>query len=299
MYNKNYTRKNMYKLVAIDLDGTLLNSYGEVSEKNKKAIKKAMQNGKEIVIASGRPLQSAKSFALESGASNYVTCGNGSLLYDVKNDKILFDKFIDRQKVLEIIKICEENSIFYCLYTENLTISKALNYNILFYNNENKKMPEDKQTNIKIISDIYKYVEENPNIGILKITICDESSIIFGGIIKRLRQISDVDVLDVQHMARKVITSGTEDVKVEYHYTEITSKDVNKWLAIQDLANRLNIKSSEVIAIGDNMNDKEMIENAGLGVIMGNSAEYMREFADVVAPTNNDDGVAYILEKYL
>lgn len=299
MYNKNYTRKNMYKLIAIDLDGTLLNSYGEVSEKNKKAIKKAMQNGKEIVIASGRPLQSAKSFALESGASNYVTCGNGSLLYDVKNDKILFDKFIDRQKVLEIIKICEENSIFYCLYTENLTISKALNYNILFYNNENKKMPEDKQTNIKIISDIYKYVEENPNIGILKITICDESSIIFGGIIKRLRQISDVDVLDVQHMARKVITSGTEDVKVEYHYTEITSKDVNKWLAIQDLANRLNIKSSEVIAIGDNMNDKEMIENAGLGVIMGNSAEYMHEFADVVAPTNNDDGVAYILEKYL
>lgn len=299
MYNKNYTRKNMYKLVAIDLDGTLLNSYGEVSEKNKKAIKKAMQNGKEIVIASGRPLQSAKSFALESGASNYVTCGNGSLLYDVKNDKILFDKFIDRQKVLEIIKICEENSIFYCLYTENLTISKALNYNILFYNNENKKMPEDKQTNIKIISDIYKYVEENSNIGILKITICDESSIIFGGIIKRLRQISDVDVLDVQHMARKVITSGTEDVKVEYHYTEITSKDVNKWLAIQDLANRLNIKSSEVIAIGDNMNDKEMIENAGLGVIMGNSAEYMHEFADVVAPTNNDDGVAYILEKYL
>mgnify|MGYP002570633184 FL=1 len=290
MYNKNYTRKNMYKLVAIDLDGTLLNSYGEVSEKNKKAIKKAMQNGKEIVIASGRPLQSAKSFALESGASNYVTCGNGSLLYDVKNDKILFDKFIDRQKVLEIIKICEENSIFYCLYTENLTISKALNYNILFYNNENKKMPEDKQTNIKIISDIYKYVEENSNIGILKITICDESSIIFGGIIKRLRQISDVDVLDVQHMARKVITSGTEDVKVEYHYTEITSKDVNKWLAIQDLANRLNIKSSEVIAIGDNMNDKEMIENAGLGVIMGNSAEYMHEFAD---------GVAYILEKYL
>ena len=299
MYNKNYTRKNMYKLVAIDLDGTLLNSYGEVSEKNKKAIKKAMQNGKEIVIASGRPLQSAKSFALESGASNYVTCGNGSLLYDVRNDKILFDKFIDRQKVLEIIKICEENSIFYCLYTENLTISKTLNYNILFYNNENKKMPEDKQTNIKIISDIYKYVEENPNIGILKITICDESSIIFGGIIKRLRQISDVDVLDVQHMARKVITSGTEDVKVEYHYTEITSKDVNKWIAIQNLANILNIKSSEVIAIGDNMNDMEMIENAGLGVMMGNSAEYMHEFADVVAPTNNDDGVAYILEKYL
>lgn len=289
----------MYKLVTIDLDGTLLNSYGEISERNKNAIKNAVSKGVEIVIASGRPLQSARSFALEAGASNYVICGNGSLLYNVKNNEILFDKFIERQKVLKIIKICEENSIFYCLYTENLTISKSLNYNILFYNNENKKMTEDKQTNIKIISDIYKYVEENPSVGILKITICDESAIIFGGIIKKLRKINDVDVLDVQHMARKVITSGTEEIKVEYHYTEITSKDVNKWAAILKLADRLKIDPKEIIAIGDNMNDKDMIENAGLGVIMGNSAEYMHKFADVVAPTNNDDGVAEILEKYL
>ncbi len=289
----------MYKLVTIDLDGTLLNSYGEISERNKNAIKNAVSKGVEIVIASGRPLQSARSFALEAGASNYAICGNGSLLYNVKNNEILFDKFIERQKVLEIIKICEENSIFYCLYTENLTISKSLNYNILFYNNENKKMTEDKQTNIKIISDIYKYVEENPSVGILKITICDESAIIFGGIIKKLRKINDVDVLDVQHMARKVITSGTEEIKVEYHYTEITSKDVNKWAAILNLADRLKIDPKEIIAIGDNMNDKDMIENAGLGVIMGNSAEYMHKFADVVAPTNNDDGVAEILEKYL
>ena len=289
----------MYKLVTIDLDGTLLNSYGEISERNKNAIKNAVSKGVEIVIASGRPLQSARSFALEAGASNYAVCGNGSLLYNVKNNEILFDKFIERQKVLEIIKICEENSIFYCLYTENLTISKSLNYNILFYNNENKKMTEDKQTNIKIISDIYKYVEENPSVGILKITICDESAIIFGGIIKKLRKINDVDVLDVQHMARKVITSGTEEIKVEYHYTEITSKDVNKWAAILKLADRLKIDPKEIIAIGDNMNDKDMIENAGLGVIMGNSAEYMHKFADVVAPTNNDDGVAEILEKYL
>ena len=289
----------MYKLVTIDLDGTLLNSYGEISERNKNAIKNAVSKGVEIVIASGRPLQSARSFALEAGASNYAICGNGSLLYNVKNNEILFDKFIERQKVLEIIKICEENSIFYCLYTENLTISKSLNYNILFYNNENKKMTEDKQTNIKIISNIYKYVEENPSVGILKITICDESAIIFGGIIKKLRKINDVDVLDVQHMARKVITSGTEEIKVEYHYTEITSKDVNKWAAILKLADRLKIDPKEIIAIGDNMNDKDMIENAGLGVIMGNSAEYMHKFADVVAPTNNDDGVAEILEKYL
>ena len=144
----------MYKLIAIDLDGTLLNSYGTISEKNKEAIKKAQEMGTEVVISSGRTIQSAKSFANEVGANNYLICGNGSMLYDVQNHQVLYNKFLNKKKVLQIIKICEENSIFYSIYTENLTITKSLNYNILFYNNENKKMPDEKKTNIKIMENI-------------------------------------------------------------------------------------------------------------------------------------------------
>lgn len=289
----------MYKLVAIDLDGTLLNSYGTISERNKNAINNAQKKGTKIVIASGRPLQSARSFANEVGADNYVICGNGSVLYDLKNGQVLYNKFIDKQKALKIIKICEENSIFYSIYTENLTIASSINYNILFFNNENKKMTDDKKTNIKIINNIYQYVEESPDINILKITICDENAIIFDGIIRKLREIKDIDVLDVEHMARKVITAGTEERTVEYHYTEITSKDVNKWYAIQKLAMNLDIKQEEIMTIGDNINDKEMIQNAGLGVIMQNSAPYMKEFANEVVSSNNEDGVAEALEKYV
>ena len=289
----------MYKLVAIDLDGTLLNSYGEISQKNKEAIQASMEKGAEVIIASGRPVLSARSYANESGANNYMICGNGSLLYDIKNEKILYDKSIDRQKALQIIKICEENSIFFNIYTENLTISKSINYNISFYNNENKKIADDKKTNIKIIDNIYKYVEENENIQILKITVCDESKIIFDSIIRKLKEIKNVDVLDLQHMARKYITFGTEEKTVEYYYTEITSKNVNKWEAIKKLAEILQIDDSEIIAIGDNMNDKEMVENAGLGIMMQNSAPYMHEFADVIVADNNNDGVAEALEKYI
>lgn len=289
----------MYKLIAVDLDGTLLNSYGNISEKNKNSIKKSMEKGAEVVIASGRPVSSAKAYANEAGANKYVICGNGSVLYDIQKEQILYNKSIDKQKVLQIIKICEENSIFYSIYTENLTIAKSLNYNILFYNNENKKMPDDKKTNIKIINNIYKYLEDNPNTEILKITVCDENSIIFGGIVKRLKEIKDIDVLEVQHMARKVITSGTKEIKIEYHYTEITSKNVNKWNAIEKLANILKIQKEEIMAIGDNMNDKEMIENAGLGIIMENSAPYMKKFADKVVSNNNEDGVSEALEKYV
>lgn len=289
----------MYKLIAIDLDGTLLNSYGTISEKNKDVIKKAQDLGTEIVIASGRPISSAKTFANEAGANKYLICGNGSVLYDIQNDQILFHKFLNKNKVLQIIKICEDNSIFYSVYTENLTITKSLNYNILFYNNENRKLPDDKKTKIKIMNNIYDYIEENKNLNVLKITICDKDKIIFGGIIRKLREIKDIDVLDVQHMARKVITSGTEERTVEYHYTEITSKDVDKWYALEMLANKLNVDKNEVMAIGDNMNDKIMIENSGLGVIMANSAPYMKEFADTVVADNNQDGVAEAIEKYV
>ena len=289
----------MYRLIAIDLDGTLLNSYGTISENNKNSIKKAQALGTEIVIASGRPISSAKTFANEAGANKYLICGNGSVLYDIQNDQILFHKFLNKNKVLQIIKICEDNSIFYSVYTENLTITKSLNYNILFYNNENRKLPDDKKTKIKIMNNIYDYIEENKNINVLKITICDEDKIIFGGIIRKLREIKDIDVLDVQHMARKVITSGTEERTVEYHYTEITSKDVDKWYALEMLSNKLNIDKNEVMAIGDNMNDKLMIENSGLGVIMANSAPYMKEFADAIVADNNQDGVAEAIEKYV
>lgn len=289
----------MYKLIAIDLDGTLLNSYGQVSEKNKEYINKAINNGAEVVIASGRPVSSARSIANEINANNYIICGNGSILYDLQNNQILYNKFIEKNKVLQIIKICEENSIYYNIYTENLTITKSLNYNTLVYNYENQNKPEEQRTNIKIANDIYKYIDESEDTNVLKITICDNSNIIFGRIIKRLRDIKNIDVLDVEHMSRKTIKNGTSEVKIEYYYTEVTSQNVNKWNAIEKLALELNINREEIMAIGDNINDKEMIKNAGLGVIMGNSAPYMKEFADAEVATNNEDGVAEAIEKYV
>lgn len=289
----------MYKLVAIDLDGTLLNSYGQISNKNKECIEKLMNEGKEVVIASGRPISSAKSFANEIKADKYIICGNGSLLYDIQSGKIMYNKFIEKQKALQIINICEENSIYYNVYTENITITKSLNYNTLVYNYENQNKTDEQKTNIKIVKNIYEYINEMPDLNILKITICDDNEVIFSRIIKRLREINNIDVLDVEHMSKKTIKSGTEDVLIEYYYTEITSKNVNKWNAIKFLADYLNIKTDEIVTIGDNINDKEMIQEAGLGLIMGNSAPYLKEFADRVVSDNNNDGVAEAIEKYI
>ena len=98
-------------------------------------------------------------------------------------------------------------------------------------------------------------------------------------------------------MSRKIIKTGTEETVIEYYYTEITSKNVDKWYAIEYLMDKLNIQRQEVMAIGDNVNDKMMIENAGCGVAMGNSAPYKKESADIVVSNNNEDGVAEAIEQ--
>lgn len=287
----------MYKLIAIDLDGTLLNSYGQISEKNRNALNKAKEHNVEIIIASGRTTDSVRNIANDIGAKSYIICGNGSLIYDLQKEEIIYDKFIDKKKALQIIEICEQNSIYYNIYTENMVITKTLNNNVLFYYQENASKPDNKKTKINIVQDIYKYVEELENQHILKITISDSNSIIFNGIIRKLRNIKDIDVLDVAHMSRKIIKTGTEETVIEYYYTEITSKNVDKWYAIEYLMDKLNIQRQEVMAIGDNVNDKMMIENAGCGVAMGNSAPYIKESADIVVSNNNEDGVAEAIEQ--
>lgn len=287
----------MYKLIAIDLDGTLLNSYGMVSEKNKQALVEANKKGAEIVIASGRSTNSVKNIANDLGICNYIICGNGSLIYDLQHEEIIYDKFIDKKKALQIIEICEQNSIYYNIYTENMVIAKSLNNNVLFYHQENANKPDSKKTKINIVQNIYDYVGRLQNQNILKITISDNDNIIFNGIIRKLREIRDIDVLDVAHMSRKMIKSGTEEVSLEYYYTEITSKNVDKWYAIEYLIDKLNINKEDIMTIGDNVNDKLMIENAGCGVVMGNSAPYIKEIADMVVVDNNQDGVAEAVEK--
>lgn len=290
----------MYKIITIDLDGTLLNSFGEITPKTKETLKKAIDKGIKVVLASGRPISAIENIANEIGSNEYLISGNGALVYDIQKSEVVYDRFLSKEQVLKIVDICEENSIFCNVYTETEVIAKNLNYNVLFYHKENAKKIESKRTNINIVSNMKKYIEEiDENAKFLKMTVCDPNKMIFNGIIRKLKNINTIDVLEVSHMSRKTIKDGTDNVQIEYFYTEITNKNVNKWTAIEYLLEKYNIKPEEVMAIGDNVNDKEMIENAGLGIVMGNSSPQMKEIADVVVADNNSDGIVEAVEKYI
>ena len=288
----------MFKLLAIDLDGTLLNSYGEISNENEKALKKAADLGIKIVLTSGRTNSSIVGFARNIQGNEYMISGNGAVVYDLKKNNTVYNNYLKKQKVLEIIKTCEENSMYYNIYTEKCIIAKSLNYNVLYYHSENQKKPPEKWTPIIIVENMQEYIEKMQDESFLKITVCDCDNTIFQGILSILRRDETIEVLEVSHMSRKIIELQGEEKALEYYYTEISNKNVNKWYALQHLIRNLNIKEDEVLAIGDNTNDELMIKNAGLGIAMGNSNPILKEMADEITDTNDENGVAKVIYKY-
>ena len=224
----------------------------------------------------GRTIESIENISLDIGAKNYLISGNGAAVYDIQNKKIIYSRFLSKEQVLKIAEVCEENSIYYNVYTDKEIIAKNLSYNVLYYHNENLKKPENRRTYINVVPNMLDYIRRLENSNFLKITICDEDINIFNGIIKKIKSLDSFDILDVEYMSKKKIRRGTEDFFVEYYYTEITNENVNKWTALEFLMDKLNLVPENVVAIGDNFNDREMIENSGLGIVMGNSNPFMK-----------------------
>lgn len=289
----------MYKLIAIDLDGTLLNSQGLISEKNKEAIKKAQNKGVEVILASGRSKDSVKNFSLEINSNKYLIAGNGALAYDIQKDKDIYDKSIKKNDILKILKICEENSIFYSLHTKHTILTKSLNYSPLVYHSENLLKSDEKKTSINVIPNLYEYVKSNNRETYFKVTIQDSDKSIFNNIIRKLKQVKNVDVIDVEHSTKKNIKLNNQETSIQYYYTEITRKNINKWSAIRAVSKKMRINKKQIVAIGDNNNDKEMIQKAGYGIVMANSALAVQNIGDIVVADHNSDGVAEAINKIL
>ncbi len=290
----------MYKLIAIDLDGTLLNSNGIVSNETKKILQEIIDKNIKIVLTSGRMIDSIKTISEEIGRQKYLIAGNGAIVYDVEKCQILYKNFLSKEKILNVIKICEENSIYYNIYTEKEVLTPSLKYNVLYYHKENSNREEKDRTKINIITNMYEYIQNSEREDYLKITICDEDKMIFNSIIKMIKQIKGIDVMEIEHMSRKNIMQGTETIELNYSYTEVSAQNVDKWDAISYILEQEQIQKEEVIAIGDNINDKKMIENAGLGIAMKGSTPIITEIANIVTEeTNNSDGVAKALKKII
>lgn len=284
----------MYKLIAIDIDGTLLNSKSELTEKTKQVLRLASKKGIYIVLTSGRLTNTVKKFCEEIGADKYLIAENGATIINLQTDKLEYSKYLSKDVVNKVLDVCEGNNIYYMVYTNKELIVKNIKHMTMFFYKQNYN-PKARINTIVAGRDYIDAVTDE----FTKLMICDEDRAIYNNIINKLNEIPEIDVSPVPHISTKNLEIDGKKTTIEYSYADISAKGTNKWYAIKELIKKLGIKDDEVIAIGDNINDIKMIENAGLGVAMENGSPHVRALADVVAPSNNEDGVAYIVEKYV
>ncbi|ADL43185.1 Cof-like hydrolase [Caldicellulosiruptor obsidiansis OB47] len=272
----------MYKLIAIDLDMTLLDRNKNISYRNKKAIELAKQKGVKIVLCSGRILKGVMYFAKVLGLHDQVIVAcNGAIVRDLKKNKDIYYVGLENEKSLEIARICKENDIYYHYYFQDTMIARRLDYSSKFYYEKNKELPKEERIDI-IIDDSEQTLKSCGDL-ITKFVIIDK----------------DVEKVDrVREIIEKRL-SGVETTKSDTNILEVMKEGVNKKRALEFVCSYLGIDPKEIMAIGDNENDLQMIEFAGLGVAMENAIEELKKIADFVTQSYEDDGVAKAIEKFV
>lgn len=271
----------MYRLVAIDLDGTLLDTNKEISEKNKTAIHMATEKGVKIVICSGRVYSGARIYAKQLGIMDPIIACNGAIIRENTDGKVIYSDFMNTEDCLRILDIFHENNIYFHVYAGETMLTERLDYNSLKYYEKNKALPEKDRVEIDIVTDMERKLRELDG-KVLKFVAVSDDSELLATVRKKLSVVETVDV-----------TSSN------YNNFEVVNKGVNKGKALERLAEVLKIPPQEMIAIGDNENDIPMFDFAGLGVAMGNAEGCAKEAADYITAANTEDGVAKVIEKFI
>lgn len=279
----------MIKLVASDLDGTIIDKNNKINEENFKAINKINSNGLDFVICTGKTYPIVKDICNEFNA-NYGIFGNGNQIIDLKTDKIIYTSFLSQHELNTSIEIAKANNLHIHIYTNNDIITENLAYMDL----RNYKLYEENPSiNFTIVDDIQKYIINN-KINVSQLIISSDNSLedVKSNIAKKINV--------SMHLIKKRGIYKDFIIDKEYEYLDISPKKTNKNTALNILGNYLNINRSEMMSVGDNLNDYDMIKNSGIGVAVANSYDDLKSVAKYVTKNNVENaGFAEAIYKFL
>jgi len=283
----------LYKLLALDMDGTLLNSQKMITEKVKASIEYLLHKDIHVTIATGRFPASVWLHGKELGLVSQLIALNGAIILDSTNGEAIEETPILEKDVLEIIKFAQRHNVYVHFYGYNkLYVEKRNSMNDKWFMG-NVVIDEKKQAKIQDyeeqlslfqlveVGDFLHFFPDLVDSPLFKATIIDSN-------------LQKVEKL-YQEMIKWTGLSVTRTGKRRF---DINDKKVSKKNALNKVCNNLNIKNEEVIAVGDYDNDSEMIEWAGKGVAMGNSNNFIKNIADDITLSNEEDGVALLINKY-
>lgn len=266
----------MRKLIAVDVDGTLVNSEGRVTPRTRKALIEASKAGHEVMIVSGRPTYGLRHQARELGFDKFggvLSAYNGGVLYDYKNKEILSNHPMDFDLAREILEFSKDLNLELILTDDKYIYTDKADG--IYLQKSSKKLDME----IKEVADIRTNLPFVPN----KILFAQDPEKIGPESEKLLEKFGDRLV----------------QVKSTRYFHEMMPKGLSKGNSILEACEIFDIDPKDVIAFGDEMNDETMFEVAGTGVAMGNAVDPIKDMADFVTKSNNEDGIAYYLENFL
>ncbi|MCI8505226.1 MAG: HAD family phosphatase [Lachnospiraceae bacterium] len=265
-----------YKLLATDLDGTLVTEDKRVTERTKQAVKAMISRGGTLVLSSGRPSYGVWHVAKElelPELGGYILSYNGGELLDCKSGKAEFSVQIPPDKIPEIIHLAREHKTAILTYEEEYIISE--NGDDLYV------LGEARNTRMKVkeVPDLISYVTFP--------------------IVKMMMVGTEEQILKLEPVVRKALGPEFSVFRSEAYHLEILPAGVDKGSGLLKTLEYLGISREETISCGDYDNDIPMNEAAGLGVAMENGCPAIREKADYITCSNEADGVAVVIEKFV
>lgn len=265
----------MYKLIAVDMDGTLLGDNHAISEGSKKAIKRAREQGVQVVLATGRPLAGIEAFLEELDLvsdQDYAICYNGSIVQNTGTGEVIAKQILNGSNLHQLYELSLELGVNIHAFSRNgLITPKASKYT--------QHEADLNGIDFQVVD--FRDIEADEDI--IKIMFVDDEE-------KLNRAISQLP---------QFVTETYTVVQSAPFFLEFLNKQSNKGEGVKKLAERLGISREEIICVGDAGNDLHMIEYAGLGVAMGNAFEEIKDAADFITKTNNENGVAHVIETFI
>ncbi len=260
-----------YKLVALDLDGTLLSDELEITDKDRQAVKKLLDNDIKVILASGRPMQSMLDYAKKLDVELPLVSSNGALVYDIKEAKINFETLIPAKATKEIIAYAQERGFPLSIYTKEEIITL------------NKKMAQGHLEHEGIKAEVADSITDLEK---------DVVKILFYLDTKALRK-EVKDYLMKKYQDLVYITQSEEG------FFEIMNQKSSKGKAIEYMMKDMGIPPEKTVAIGNNYNDLTMFEVVGLAIATANAPAEVKKSVDYITKDPTESGVADAIDKFI
>ena len=274
---------NQIKMIALDLDGTLFNDEKRISRRNRDTIKRAIEQGVVVLPCTGRHLEGLPEELKKIPGMKYAATSNGAAVFDLETRQLLVKDCLPGAQAVEIVATLKKEGAIPEIYMGGVCYAEAATHRDIFAFDIPQVIKDYVRISRHLVDDLPQFM-----------MACGEG-------VEKIHCMFDRRRPETRQHAFEVMKHFDHvDVSAAFDYNlEVTTETINKGQALIDLGKLLGIKREEIMACGDGGNDYKMLQAVGFAVAMDNASDEIKAIADYVTLSNNDDGVAYAIEKFV